>query len=47
MDARNEAYAAKEVDETVDDDDEDINHEVDMIFEFGDDDEEKVVEEDG
>jgi len=41
MDARNEAYAAKEVDETVEDD-EDINREVDMIFEFGDDDEEEV-----
>jgi len=45
MDARNEAYAAQEVDETVDDD-EDINREVDMIFEFGGDDEEKVVDED-
>jgi len=43
MDARNEAYAAKEVDEMVDDD-EDINREVDMIFEFGDDDKEELVE---
>ncbi|KAI4606379.1 hypothetical protein J4E80_010131 [Alternaria sp. BMP 0032] len=46
MDARHEAYAAKEVDEMVDDDDEDINREVDMIYEFGDDKEEEVVEED-
>ena len=46
MDARNEAYATKEVDETVDEDEE-INREVDMIFEFGDDDQEEVVEEDG
>jgi len=45
MDARNKAYAGREVDETVDDD-EDINREVDMIFEFGDDDEEEIVEED-
>ncbi|KAI4658076.1 uncharacterized protein J4E79_007057 [Alternaria viburni] len=45
MDARNEAYTAKEVDETVDDD-EDLGREVDMIFEFGDDEEEEVVEED-
>jgi len=40
MDARNEANAAMEVDETVEYD-EDINREVDMIFEFGDDDEER------
>ena len=46
MDARHEAYAAKEVDEMVDDDDEDINREVDMIYEFGDDKEEEVFEED-
>ncbi|KAI4617172.1 uncharacterized protein J4E87_008412 [Alternaria ethzedia] len=45
MDGRNEAHAAKEVDET-DGDDEDITREVDMIFEFGDDDEEEVVGED-
>ena len=46
MDARNEAYAAEEVDEMVDDDDEDYNREVDMIYEFGNDKEEEVVEED-
>ncbi|KAI4654244.1 uncharacterized protein J4E78_007289 [Alternaria triticimaculans] len=46
MDARNEAYAAKEVNETVEEDedinhdDEDITREVDMIYEFGDDKEE-------
>ncbi|KAI4938579.1 hypothetical protein J4E85_001020 [Alternaria conjuncta] len=45
MDARDEAYATKGVDETVEED-EDINREVDMIFEFGDDDEEGVVGED-
>ncbi|KAI4638757.1 hypothetical protein J4E93_009785 [Alternaria ventricosa] len=50
MDARNETHAAGEAEKMHEtdemDDDDDINREVEMIFEFGDDEEEEVLGED-